>query len=97
MLEKSFPALDQLATGLGESPTLKIRIEGHTDNVGKAKDLMELSWQRAEAVKSYLIDNGIDENRISTVGFGSQRPVSDNFTELNRSKNRRVEVRLIDK
>jgi OmpA-OmpF porin, OOP family len=97
VLEKSFPALDKLATGLNESPTLKIRIEGHTDNVGNAKDLMELSWQRAEAIKSYLIENGIDESRISTVGFGSERPVSDNYTEENRSKNRRVEVRLIEK
>jgi len=97
VLEKSFPALDDLALTLKNTPTLKIQIEGHTDNIGNSKDLMELSWQRAEAVKSYLIKKRIDAKRISTIGYGSQRPISDNFSELTRSKNRRVEIRLMDK
>ena len=97
VLEKSFHALDELVKELKKQPSLKIQIEGHTDNVGNSKDLMELSWQRAEAIKTYLVENGIDQNRINTVGFGSERPVSDNFSEANRSKNRRVEVRLMDK
>ena len=97
VLEKSFPALDELAMGLEKNLSLRIQIEGHTDNVGSDKDLMELSWQRAEAIKSYLVEKGIDESRISTVGYGSKRPVSDNFSEENRSKNRRVEVRLMGK
>ncbi len=97
VLEKSFPALDDLVIALKENPSLKIQIEGHTDNVGNGKDLMELSWQRAEAIKSYLVDKGVDDNRISTLGYGSQRPISDNFSEENRSKNRRVEVRLLGK
>jgi outer membrane protein OmpA-like peptidoglycan-associated protein len=97
VLKKSFPALDDLAKELQQNPGLKIRIEGHTDNVGNTKDLMELSWERAEAVKSYLQKSGIHGDRIGTIGFGSQNPVSDNFTEENRSKNRRVEVRLTEK
>ena len=97
VLEKSFPALDDLVIALMENPLLKIQIEGHTDNVGNDKDLMELSWQRAEAIKSYLVDKGVGESRISTLGYGSQRPISDNFSEENRSKNRRVEVRLMGK
>ncbi len=97
VLERSYPALDDLVTALEENPTLKIQIEGHTDNVGNGKDLMELSWQRAEAIKSYLVEKDIDERRVSTIGFGSQRPVSDNFSEENRSKNRRVEIRLMGK
>jgi len=97
VLEKSYPALDDLVKALMDHSSLKIQIEGHTDNVGNSKDLLELSWQRAEAIKLYLVENGIEENRISTIGFGSQKPISDNFSEENRSKNRRVEVRLTDK
>jgi outer membrane protein OmpA-like peptidoglycan-associated protein len=95
VLDRSYPALDILAEGMRSNAELYIRIEGHTDNVGNREDLMELSWQRAEAIKSYLVENGISASRIETVGFGPEFPIADNTTEQNRRKNRRVEIRRI--
>ncbi|MBK6902849.1 MAG: OmpA family protein [Saprospirales bacterium] len=70
-----------------------IRIEGHTDNIGEHKSLVDLSEKRAKAVKDFLVTKGVDPRRIDTVGFGPSRPVSDNKDE-ERGFNRRVEVRI---
>ena len=93
VLDKSHPALDMLVEGMQSNPSIHIRIEGHTDNVGDTQDLMELSWQRAESIKKYLVDNGVDSTRVETVGYGPEFPIADNATEVNRKKNRRVEIR----
>lgn len=75
--------------------TLMVEIGGHTDNVGDDASNMELSQRRADSVKSYLIQHGIDETRIKTVGYGESKPVASNNTESGRSKNRRVEIKFI--
>lgn len=95
ILEKSFPALDQLADLLSENPNLFVQIEGHADNQGKPKELLELSEKRAQAIKHYLTLKNISAYRIATKGFGANRPITDNSTEALRAKNRRVEVRII--
>jgi len=91
ILEESFPELDRLFMTLAKSPGMHIRIEGHTDNIGKAEDLVRLSAERAESVKSFLVKKGIAESRISTIGIGPKSPINDNSSEELRSRNRRVE------
>ena len=94
ILEPSFPELQRLADILKENPDMHIRIEGHTDNIGKVEDLQQLSEQRAIAVKTFLIEQGIAQDRIDTMGFGAQNPINDNSSEELRQLNRRVEVRI---
>ncbi len=97
VLEKSFPALNQLADILKENEYLRIRIAGHTDNQGEEHLLMELSQDRAKAIKAYLVGkHHIEASRIVTIGFGATRPVNDNSTDELRKKNRRVEIEVID-
>lgn len=91
ILEESYPELESLAATLTEMPTLQIRVEGHTDNVGKVEDLLRLSQDRAEAIKTFLIQKGINERRITTMGHGARFPLNDNSTEELRAQNRRVE------
>jgi outer membrane protein OmpA-like peptidoglycan-associated protein len=95
VLKASYPALEQLAGVLKKRPHVIIRIEGHTDNVGDKKALMELSWQRAEAIKSFLVDQGVMAENIETEGFGDTKPITNNSTEAKRRQNRRVEIRVI--
>lgn len=92
--ETSLPEIQRLFEILKENPTLKVSIEGHTDNTGKADYNLQLSKDRAKAVSEQLISLGIDKNRVSFEGFGSQKQISDNFNEEGRAKNRRVEFRL---
>ena len=95
VLPGSYKALDQLAVALNKNPSVTIQIEGHTDNVGSEKDLMELSWQRSEAIRAYLMEQGVDGNRMHTRGFGPLRPLNNNSTEESRKRNRRVEIRVL--
>ncbi len=97
ILTNSFEVLDELALFLEENPSVNIRIEGHTDNIGDEQSLQFLSEQRAEAIKAYLEEKGIDKNRVETVGYGSTKPVNDNSTEDRRKANRRVEVIITKK
>lgn len=97
ILTKSYAELNKLAKLLKKHPTMEIRVEGHTDANGKANELIKLSKDRAVAIKAYLINRGIDESRITSVGFGGQYPVTSNETERDRRKNRRVEVYVINK
>jgi outer membrane protein OmpA-like peptidoglycan-associated protein len=73
---------------------IKIAIEGHTDNVGKAEINQSLSEKRAAAVKAYLIGKKVDAARLSSVGYGPAQPVADNATAEGRAKNRRVEFKV---
>lgn len=96
ILPESFPALDELAIFLNKNPRLYITVEGHTDNRGDEEDLLRLSEDRAAAIKDYLVySKRIKPVRLSTIGYGSTRPVNDNANEEERAINRRVEV-LID-
>jgi len=96
VLPESFEQLDNLATYLKENPSLKIQIEGHTDNQGDSKANKKLSLERAYNVREYLVSKGIVGNRIKFVGLGDTQPVSANDNEENRKLNRRVEYKIID-
>lgn len=84
--------VSQVAMMMKENPELRIAVEGHTDNVGDAKSNQALSEQRAQAVVSSLVQQGIDNKRLTAVGHGQNKPVADNKTEEGRAKNRRVEL-----
>jgi OmpA-OmpF porin, OOP family len=86
------PAVDEIAKLLEKDPTLKLTIEGHTDNVGDPAHNKALSQQRADAVMGSLLAAGIAKERLSTVGLGDTKPVADNKDEAGRAKNRRVEL-----
>lgn len=90
----SFDDLNKIVDILKADATLLVDIEGHTDNVGKSDDNLQLSQDRADACKSYLVKKGIDESRISSVGYGDMHPAFDNSTEEGRSGNRRTEFKI---
>jgi OmpA-OmpF porin, OOP family len=90
--QESFPVVDQISELMKNDLTLKISIEGHTDNVGDAVSNKKLSHDRAKAVMDALVTKGVDKTRMSFVGWGQEKPVADNRSEEGRSKNRRVEI-----
>ncbi|MEO6253184.1 MAG: OmpA family protein [Ferruginibacter sp.] len=94
LLAKSFPKLNEVVTILNENPSLKVSIEGHTDDVGEDGVNQTLSDDRAASVKAYLVSKGISESRLSSAGYGETKPVADNKTAAGRAKNRRVEMIL---
>ncbi len=87
--------VDELYQMLEENPSLKISVEGHTDNVGSKESNQSLSEQRAASLKTALVNNGIGSDRIETAGFGAEQPIADNSTEDGKAKNRRVEIKKI--
>jgi OmpA-OmpF porin, OOP family len=89
---KSEKLLDRVAVILKENPDIRrLRIEGHTDEVGPARSNQELSEDRADSVKRGLIRRGIAAGRLSSIGYGERRPIAPNKTAGGRAKNRRVE------
>lgn len=92
ILSGSFAELDRLFGIMKQHPSLQIRIEGHTDNIGDEFALFMLSDKRASAIKKYLVTSGIQSYRIKTKAFGPRKPLNDNSSEELRSVNRRVEV-----
>lgn len=84
--------LDAVAKVLNNNPSVKIQIEGNTDNIGKKKYNMGLSERRAKSVMEYLVKAGIDKNRLSIIGYGFSRPIATNSTPEGRALNRRVEL-----
>ncbi len=84
--------IDQIAEMLNANPSLKVSIEGHTDNVGAAPGNKTLSENRAKAVMNNLIAKGISQSRLSSKGWGQDKPIADNTTEEGRALNRRVEI-----
>ena len=93
---ESMNDLDRLAIFLLANPTLSVEIAGHTDNAGDAAANIVLSTERAQAVKSYLVGNRVDADRIRIKGYGSSQPIASNDTEEGRALNRRVEMRVIE-
>ncbi|MFO8055576.1 MAG: OmpA family protein [Bacteroidales bacterium] len=97
LLPESKVELDRLLTLLDENPEMKIQIRGHTDNQGGKDYNQKLSENRAREVYNYLVNNGINKNRLSYKGFGQSKPIADNSTEQGRAKNRRTEFQVIEK
>ncbi len=95
LLSASYSELNKLVKLMNENPTLRILLEGHTDVIGDKQANVELSQNRVNSVKQYLVDNGIETNRIETKGWGSAKPVNTNGTDQERSLNRRVEFRIL--
>ncbi len=89
---ESLPLLDQVVAMLSGSGSLKLSVEGHTDNQGADVENQKLSEGRARAVMTHLISKGITAARLASGGFGASRPVADNRSEEGRAKNRRVEL-----
>jgi OOP family OmpA-OmpF porin len=89
---ESQPIVDQLSAMLKQNPTLKINIEGHTDNVGGDIANQQLSESRAQSVMNALISKSIEVSRLKSKGWGQSKPITDNNTEEGRAKNRRVEI-----
>jgi outer membrane protein OmpA-like peptidoglycan-associated protein len=93
---QSFTVLDEIASILAAHREIdRIRVEGHTDDVGSASYNKDLSERRAESVVRYLVSKGIARKRLVAAGFGEERPVAPNKTALGRAKNRRVEFTIL--
>lgn len=90
--DASFPRLDRVVEYMTRRPGVRIRIAGHTDNVGNPQRNRALSEARAQSVRAYLITKGIDGARVEAVGFGDTQPVAPNDTEAGRAQNRRIEA-----
>ena len=89
---ESQKTIEQIVEMLKSNPALKIRVEGHTDNVGTPASNQTLSENRAKAVMDAIITEGIDKTRLSSKGWGQTKPIAENKTEDNKAKNRRVEI-----
>jgi outer membrane protein OmpA-like peptidoglycan-associated protein len=96
-LSESVPELDVLHEFMKNKPKVTILVEGHTDNVGSNKANDALSLARAESVKKYLVNKGIEPRRIKTKGYGKRKPIADNDTEKGRKLNRRTEIVIVNK
>ncbi len=94
---ESMPELDYLVTLMKARPTLRIKIEGHTDDQGEETYNQRLSRLRAESVKRYMVNKGIESDRLFTIGYGESKPTARNDTEENRRLNRRTEFIILQK
>ncbi len=94
----SEPLLDDVVEVLEDNPHLThIRIEGHTDAAGARDHNLDLSQRRAESVMDYLVDSGIDADRLSAEGLGPDEPIATNETDEGRRQNRRVEFHIVER
>ncbi|CAG5002832.1 Peptidoglycan-associated lipoprotein [Dyadobacter sp. CECT 9275] len=91
----TFKELDKIVTTMATYPNMEILLEGHTDNVGEIQKNIQLSEDRVNEVKKYLISKGIDASRIQTKAWGPSKPIASNLTEVSRQKNRRVEFTIL--
>ncbi|MCF8238074.1 MAG: OmpA family protein [Saprospiraceae bacterium] len=94
LMESTFE-LQKVLEFLRENPGIRIRIEGHTDNVGLPEDNLDLSTRRATSVVKWLLDHGISEDRLLSAGYGESRPLVENDTPAHRQMNRRTELVIL--
>jgi outer membrane protein OmpA-like peptidoglycan-associated protein len=87
--------LDEAAGVLAQYPALRVRIVGHTDDRGKREYNVQLSQERADSVKAYLVKKGVDASRVESQGVGPDSPIADNKTPAGRAENRRIEFSLV--
>ncbi|MEM9856766.1 MAG: OmpA family protein [Bacteroidota bacterium] len=93
--KSSYDELNLVVALLRDNPSMKIRLEGHTDNRGNAKQNLKLSKERVEEVKRFLIKRGIAKKRVSGKGYGGAKPIADNSDPNSRKLNRRVEFIIL--
>lgn len=90
----SYPILDKAATEMKKDTNVRFIINGHSSTEGSSEHNMSLSRDRANSVKTYLVNAGVSESRLTTKGFGETKPLTNNDTEESRALNRRVEIEL---
>lgn len=88
--------LNAVVQTLSQHANIKLHVEGHTDSTGDPNFNLDLSTKRAQSVVDYLIAEGIDSARLVASGFGDSQPIASNETKEGRSKNRRIEFKLIN-
>jgi outer membrane protein OmpA-like peptidoglycan-associated protein len=92
-----FSTLNPIVDYLISHPERTVTISGHTDNTGNEKHNLTLSKKRADVVAEYLVNNGVDINRVETSGLGSSKPIAENTSDKGKKKNRRVELLIHDR
>jgi outer membrane protein OmpA-like peptidoglycan-associated protein len=93
---ESLSIINEVADMLISNPSVRIRVEGHTDNVGTSSTNKTLSENRARSVVNALLKKSIDQSKLSSQGFGQDKPIADNGTEEGKAKNRRVEIAKVN-
>lgn len=88
--------LNKLVLFLNDNPDLKLEISGHTDNSGSQTINNRLSYKRAKSILDYLVQSNIDAKRLTAIGYGSAKPIETNDTSIGKSKNRRVEIKVVN-
>jgi K(+)-stimulated pyrophosphate-energized sodium pump len=94
---ESNTTVNDLAQVLKAYPNAQVQLAGHTDNTGSPQANQTLSSDRANAVKGMLVNQGVNADRITTAGFGQDRPVASNDTEEGKARNRRLELTVTRK
>ncbi len=87
----SYSILDTVYESLAQNPDVEVEIRGYTDSIGSRAFNLHLSQKRAEAVKQYLVNRGIEPKRIQAIGYGEEDPIASNATKTGRAQNRRIE------
>jgi OOP family OmpA-OmpF porin len=93
---ESKPVLDKVAMGLKAHRRVKVELQGHTDSKGKDAYNQKLSERRADSVRGYLVDQGVQTSQLTSKGYGETKPVADNKTEDGRAQNRRVVMEVLE-
>jgi OOP family OmpA-OmpF porin len=93
---ESRPVLDEVAADLKKHPRLRVELQGHTDSAGRDAYNLQLSRRRADAVRGYLVAQGVSAEQLTAKGYGETQPAADNSTESGRAENRRVEMNVVD-
>ncbi|MCH2109972.1 MAG: OmpA family protein [Polyangiaceae bacterium] len=95
--EESFGLMEEIAEVLKKNPQIKkVSIEGHTDSVGSDQYNQDLSDKRSKAVMQWLVDHGVEADRLEAQGHGETQPIADNETDEGKEKNRRVEFNILE-
>lgn len=95
IISSSFAAVDEVVEYLKENPGIHMEIAGHTDSIGDEESNLRISQERADALKKYMVEQGIDSSRLDARGYGETRPIGDNRTRRGQKANRRIEFVII--
>jgi outer membrane protein OmpA-like peptidoglycan-associated protein len=95
-IPNTFEDIQYVEMLMNGTPSIKLEISGHTDNSGSDEYNLNLSQRRADAVKKYLVETGIAEDRIIAKGYGEEKPVADNINRQGRRLNRRTEFKILE-